>query len=175
MKLDIIQYNKYNLIRKILIGVIVTFFVASALIGIRSINPIIIYCIVSLFALSSIIIVLIPNYSKIGSITLQKPHQCIIKHGNNTELLKIEKMLFRYGGYAGAEYPLWYLPALFTKSRDGTQNYIIINNLEFQVYLSCKKEYIEISSFVDEMRISGINSKWITMTYKEILGIPKIF
>jgi hypothetical protein len=173
MRLNIIKYNIFFKIRKVFIGLIIVFFLILVILYKKPIRPGLIYLILIFIMLSWGILyfVFIP-YEKKGSIILNLDRQCLIEIENKQEIINLQNIVFYYGGYAGEAYPIKYIPT-FSAVRDGTQNYIMINNIKYQVLINSKEDWMTILSFIDKMNNMGIQSNWVRMTFLETLRFGK--
>jgi hypothetical protein len=177
MKLSIIAYNKLNAFRKLI--QVLTLVLFALLIFLTKnkfvTNPTIVLSTLLIWVIAYIIIYSLPHYNKIGTIILESDGKCIIIIENVTNNISISNLTFYYGGYNGAEYPLWYLPAIILRLRSGTQNSLLINNKAYRILLNNKAEWNSLSSTINKIKSAGVKSEYIKMSLLEVNKLKRNF
>lgn len=171
MKLDIIAYNRAHKIRiamplLIYTLVIVTIFSHnSAAVGwLRILKYATIFIIVGF----GIINLLFTYHKKNGSISLRKNGECCVELDDKSIQVTINSIKLNYGGYNG-EVHIYEAFITFSNARDGTCNYLTINDVEYQVLLNNIEDWNNIKMIINALHETGIKSDCIIMTLRELL------
>ena len=169
MKIDIITYSTVNKIRRFLpfliysYGLLLIFTNRSSSIGIQILKysgliVVITWLVVDIF---------IDTYKKIGSIKLSNYGNCEIELNGIKKPIEINSILLFYGGYNGESCTIEKL-ITFSNARNGTCNYLIINNIAYQIILHNKEDWNKIKSILNELDSKNKITDFIIMRFPDV-------
>lgn len=171
MKLDIIAYKRVHKIRiampvliYILVIVILLSYNSSAALWIRILKNAVLFILIGFGILN----LLFSYHKKIGSLILKKNGECCIELDNKSIPVIINSIKLLYGGYNG-EVHIYEAVIIFSNGRDGTCNYLIINDVEYQILLNNKEDWNNIKMIMNALHDTGVRSDCIIMTFREVL------
>ena len=107
---------------------------------------------------------LIRPYKIIGNVILYPDGHAIIELDNKREKIIIKSIKVLYGGYDGDIFNVFEIFYKGTWSRDGTENFIFINDLKYQFYIGNFVEKEKLINFLKFLNCRGINIMFIQNT-----------
>jgi hypothetical protein len=170
MRLILIKYNEFQILRKVFIGLVITGLIVVYILKNKPINVVYIWVTLSLFFIIYLVLSLLKNYSTYGSIIIDENDTCVIQTNSKSEKIIINSLKVIYSGYKGEAYPFEYF-ITFTNARDGTYNYIIINDKSYQILIKSKQDLQKLLTILDIMQKKGIQTSWVKYHYLKRLKI----
>ncbi|MGC8825348.1 MAG: hypothetical protein ACP5PZ_12295 [Bacteroidales bacterium] len=110
-----------------------------------------------LLALWLILNLIVVSYNKLGEVIIYKDGNVSILLNMQHEQIKINSLKFKYRGYKGEMHEFGiFLTGSWV--RDGLQNILVINNIEYHVFLSSLEDKNKIVLIIEELSKQGINA-----------------
>ena len=107
------------------------------------------------------------SYKKIGSISIKSSDNCEIELNGVKRPIDINSILLYYGGYNGELHETEFF-ITFSNGRNGTCNYLVINNIAYQIILHNKEDWNRIKSILNEFHSKDKKAELIILSFPDV-------
>jgi hypothetical protein len=168
VKLHLIKFNQIHVLRRVLFYFTIIYLILLTIFEKKIHDPLdFVYIPLIVLGITWIILFkFLDSFKVVGYVILSNIGKCSVIIKENHEEIGLESLKVIYSGYTGKAYPIWYIFNL-SYTRSGAQNYLVINNRNYQVHIKKKTDLILLLDIVSDLNKIGITCETKKLRFSE--------